>query len=254
MAQVKPSKGDIAFLKGRKEAYVKLTGSIEQVNGLGVVDTGKILELNYGQTVEIAGLQFLILRPSIVDNWENIQRKAQIILPKDAAVIGLYCNLRAGDVVVEGGAGSGALTMYLCHMVWPDGKVITYEAREDFAKISSKNLEKVGLGPCTEIKLGDVTKDVEEQGVQAFIVDIPNPWEAVPMAKQALEIGGAFASYVPNMNQVEEVHKKLVEQGFSEPHSMEVLVRNIVVHKGGVRPDFEMLGHTGYMTFSRRLE
>jgi len=33
---------------------------------------------------------------------------------------------------------------------------------------------------------------------------------------------------------------------------MEIMRRGMEVNPGGVRPSFEMLGHTGYLTFARK--
>jgi len=44
------------------------------------------------------------------------------------------------------------------------------------------------------------------------------------------------------------------ETGFSEVFSFETIQREMIVHDGGVRPSFDMLGHTGYLTFGRMME
>jgi tRNA (adenine57-N1/adenine58-N1)-methyltransferase len=38
-----------------------------------------------------------------------------------------------------------------------------------------------------------------------------------------------------------------------EVDALENIQRAIEVHPGGVRPSFEMLGHTGYMVFARKV-
>ena len=42
--------------------------------------------------------------------------------------------------------------------------------------------------------------------------------------------------------------------GFIDISTHESLNREIVVRKGAVRPDYSMLGHTGYLTFARRYQ
>jgi tRNA (adenine57-N1/adenine58-N1)-methyltransferase len=44
------------------------------------------------------------------------------------------------------------------------------------------------------------------------------------------------------------------ERRLSEVYSFETLQREIVVHEGGVRPCSEMIGHTGYLVFGRKIE
>jgi len=41
--------------------------------------------------------------------------------------------------------------------------------------------------------------------------------------------------------------------GFSDIRTVELLEREHAVREGASRPSFDMLGHTGYLTFARRL-
>ena len=41
--------------------------------------------------------------------------------------------------------------------------------------------------------------------------------------------------------------------GFTGIKTLETIQREIVVGKGGVRPSFDTLGHTGYVTFGRKI-
>ena len=63
---------------------------------------------------------------------------------------------------------------------------------------------------------------------------------------------GHFCSYSPTMNQVEKTVKTLRKHNFIEIKTFETLQREIVVGERGVRPSFDMLGHTGYLTFARK--
>jgi tRNA (adenine57-N1/adenine58-N1)-methyltransferase len=85
------------------------------------------------------------------------------------------------------------------------------------------------------------------------VLDIPNPWDAMENVSKSLRIGGYACCYVPNVNQLETAVKKMREVGLAEIVSLETLQREMVVHEGGVRPSFDMLGHTGYLSFGRRL-
>jgi tRNA (adenine57-N1/adenine58-N1)-methyltransferase len=248
------SSGETVTLVGpRGKFYVKVTGELQDIKGLGVVDTGRFIDVEFGKPVEFPDGEYLALKPSLYDKIDSIQRKAQIILPKDSLQLVGLCDIKSGSIVIEGGAGSGALTIVLSHIVAPGGKVITYESREDFAIIARKNLERVQADNTTEVKLGDATKGFEERDVDAVILDIPNPEEAVEAAWNALKAGGHFAAYVPTMNQVERVVAALRKQRFLESKTLETLQRELVVGKGGVRPSFDMLGHTGYITVARKI-
>jgi tRNA (adenine57-N1/adenine58-N1)-methyltransferase len=237
----------------RGKFIVKISGEMQNVKGLGVVDTSRFIDKQYGDEVEIADQIYMVLMPSLMDKIETLHRKAQIILPKDAFQLVGMCNVSSGSVVIEGGAGSGALTMVLAHFVAPSGKVITYDNREDFSRIARKNLEHAGLLQYVEFKIGDAADGFSEKSVDAVLMDIPEPWDAVEHAWNALKPGGYLAAYVPTTNQVERFVHCLKEHHFIEIRTVENLQRELVVSDGGVRPSFEMLGHTGYSTVARKI-
>ena len=245
---------DLVTLIGpRGKFIVKVTEEMQNVKGLGVVDTSKIIDRNYGDEVEIADQKYIVLTPSISDKIELLHRKAQIILPKDAFQLIGMCNISSGSIVIEGGAGSGALTMVLAHFVAPSGKVTTYDNREDFANIAKNNLRNAGLDKYVDIVIGDAADGFSEGNVDAVVLDIPQPWVAAEHAWNALKPGGYFAAYVPTTNQVERFVKTLKEHRFIEIRTIENLQREMVVGEGGVRPSFDMLGHTGYTTVARKI-
>ena len=61
-------------------------------------------------------------------------RGAQVLYPKDLSLIPMWADVYPGARVFEAGTGSGALTMALLRAVGPTGLVVTYEARDDFAR------------------------------------------------------------------------------------------------------------------------
>jgi len=148
-----------------------------------------------------------------------------------------------------------------CHTVGEAGKAcfaVTTELegnenRQDFADFARKNLERFGMEDLVEFRIRDMTEGMEEKEIDAVVVDIPNPHEVVAHAKGALRPGGYFAGYVPTMNQVERLVAELKEHDLAEIRTTETLLREIVAGKGAVRPSFEMLGHTGYITVARKL-
>jgi len=238
--------------KGKK-ILLRIEEGMKKIRRLGVFDPGKLKERKIGEKIRIGNREFTIMRPSIADKVETIERKAQIILPKDSSLIAFYCDVKNGDVIIEGGVGSGALTIALANCVRPDGKIISYELRKDFADFAKRNIENAELGKWVEIKIGDVTESIDEKNADAVILDIPNPWDAVKNAYNALKTGGDFCSYSPTMNQVEKTVKTLRKHDFIEIKTFETLQREIVVGERGVRPSFDMLGHTGYLTFARKI-
>lgn len=198
------------------------------------------------------GKKGFILDASFVDAFEKIRRGPQIITLKDAALIGAYTGLADGAVVVDAGAGSGALISYLAMLVKPSGHVYTYELNDDFFKLATENLSDFGLSQFVTIKKKNIYEGIDERGVNVLTLDLPEPWKVVVHANTALSVGGYFVTYLPTITQTASFVSQLgknyrVEQVF------ETLQRNWVVRGQVVRPETMMLGHTGFITIARRL-
>lgn len=248
------SEGDLVLLfNNKKKILLQIKDNAEKIKEIGVFNSSKLTGKNYGEKIKIANEEFFILSPTIIDKIETIERNAQIILPKDSALIIFYCDIKNGCKVVECGIGSGALTIALLNAVGKDGKVITYEIRRDFSEFALKNIRKLNLEKNLEIKIGDCTKEMKEKNTDAIVLDIPNPWEAIENCYNALKNSSCLCSYSPTINQVEKTVLKLREFPFIEIKTFETLQREIVVKENAVRPSFEMLGHTGYLTFARKM-
>lgn len=246
-------KGDIVTLWNKNEKHLcHADGETKRIPGIGVLNTEKIIGSEWGEELDLGKKKYYLLQPSMKDIPELIDRGTQIVLPRIGGLISTYCDLTSGKRVVEGGAGSGALTAVLCKMVYPDGEVITYEVKESSIKRAKKNLEKLGLDDVSTIKKGDVTKSVVEKDVDAFILDIPEPWKAVEIGEKILKNGAFFSSYVPTMNQLEKITKELKAQNYIDVKTFENLERDMIVKEGAVRPSYDMLGHTGYVVIARK--
>ncbi|MEM2900701.1 MAG: tRNA (adenine-N1)-methyltransferase [Thermoplasmata archaeon] len=221
--------------------------------GLGVLNLSNLIGKRYGSSIEMGRKKYYLMRPNIVDKIETIKRKAQIINPKDSAIITMYSGIGAGDTVIEAGIGSGALTIALCDRVRPDGKVISYEIKEEFVNLAKKNLEEVGLDHLHEVKLKDITKGIDEKDVDAIVLDLPEPWEAIPHAYHALIPGGSLAVYSPTVPQMELSVKKMWEAGFVEVKPFEILQRDWFIAEKSTRPSFDMQGHTAFIVVGRKI-
>jgi tRNA (adenine57-N1/adenine58-N1)-methyltransferase len=249
----KLSEGHLAFLldeKGRKH-WLRLETGMIKVPSLGVIDGNKLLEIGDGGTVQIAGLSFVLLSPGVIDLMENVERGAQVITPKDAATILLHLDLKDGDVVVEAGLGSGSLTTALLHSIMPSGKVISVEIRTDFSEKGRRNVSKTKGCSLWELRIGDVKNIKLDLKADAVVLDMADPWDALDNVKSFLRCGGRMCAYVPNANQLEQVVRRMRAVGFVEVKAMENIQRPMEVHENGVRPSYDMLGHTGYLAFGR---
>jgi tRNA (adenine57-N1/adenine58-N1)-methyltransferase len=248
-------KNDIIVLIDEKyqKIFVNTAGKTDRIKAVGVLDPSTLVGKQYGTRIAIGNKQFWIVRPSLIDNLQGLKRHAQIILPRDVGHILVNCSIETGMTILEAGIGSGSLTIALANAVAPNGKVISYDIREDFVKHAMKNLKKAKLVHLVEPKIKDVTKGIDETNISAVILDIPTPWEAVQFAWKALNVGGYFCSFSPLISQVEKTVKELEKIKFIEIKTIENIQRDFVVSKHGTRPSFHMLGHTGYLTFARKV-
>lgn len=232
---------------------VELRGRPQTLDREGVVDLSPLIGRPPGTPFRWAGTEYLALRPSLSDRLSQLQRKAQIVTAKDAMRLLYLANVVPGARVLEAGAGSGALTVVLAEYVGPTGRVVTYDRREDFLAIARGNVRRAGLSDRVEFRTGDVAGEgFGETDADCVVLDLPEPWAVLAHARAALARGGHVATYTPTYNQLERTVRELHSQGFEEVRSLEVLERALHVGEGGTRPDFEMLGHTGFLTGARR--
>jgi tRNA (adenine57-N1/adenine58-N1)-methyltransferase len=201
------------------------------------------------------GAPMIAFRPSYPEFVLKMPRGAQVIYPKDVGLILVEADVYPGATVLEAGTGSGALTIALTRAVGPTGRIITYEAREDFHVRARGNLEAfLGKVPDhVEMRLGDVTEGVPERDIDRVVLDLPEPWRVVPVAAEAMRPGAIWCSYVPTVGQVSETVEALRAAGFAEDATREVLVRTWHVEGRSVRPDHRMVAHTGFVTTARLL-
>jgi len=231
---------------------VELNADTLNIPSVGVV-RADVLRASIGRRWTVGDRTFLVLTPSIRDLVGAVHREAQIVGSKDAPTIVWNADLKAGDFVIEAGAGSGALTIALAQAIGPDGRVVTYDVRADFLAVARANVTAAGFEGRVELKVGDVRREIPERNADAFVLDIPDPWAAIETAARVLRPCGHFASYSPSAEQVNRTVAALREETFVDLRTVEIIEREIVAHEGGTHPSFAPLGHTGYLTFARHV-
>ena len=235
-----------------RKHWLKVAFTMLKISSLGTVDGNRFKDLDDGSELEIAGKKFTVFRPGTLELMGSLDRGAQIITPKDAASILFNCDVKSGDVVLEVGAGSGGLTTALTGTVAPTGKVHTVEFKEENALRAQKNLRRTGLDKFWSYQIGDAREVKVDITADALIMDMPDPENALDNLLPCLRPGGRICAYIPNTNQLELVVNALRERNFSDVFAIEIIQREMEVHRGGVRPSYEMLGHTGYLAFGRK--
>jgi tRNA (adenine57-N1/adenine58-N1)-methyltransferase catalytic subunit len=203
-----------------------------------------------------SGTGYLALRPLLADFVLSMPRGAAVVYPKDAAQIIMLADIYPGAVVVEGGAGSGALTCSLLRAVGAEGRVISYELRDDHAEVAVRNVETFfGGRPANwDLRAGDIADHPPAEVVDRFVLDLLAPWLVLPAAAAALRPGGVLTGYVATTTQLSRLVEGIRDLGgFTEPSSWESMVRNWHVVGLAVRPEHRMIGHTAFLVTARRL-
>lgn len=219
----------------------------------GFIKFDDLIGKEYGSRVlSSLGVEFIALEPLLRDYIFKSVRKTQITYPKDIALMVMFSGVGSGSRIVEAGTGTGALTTALANYVKPNGKVYSYEIREEFLKTAKKNLKRAGLINFAELKNKDITAGIDEIDVDAIILDLATPWHVVPHAYTALKSCGTLISFSPTIDQVVKTVEALKENSFVDIETVECLLRGMQITRGKTRPHTLMTGHTGYITFARK--
>ncbi|HUY67228.1 MAG TPA: tRNA (adenine-N1)-methyltransferase [Acidimicrobiales bacterium] len=197
------------------------------------------------------GRRFLVVRPTLADTVLKMPRGAQVIYPKDLGAILIEADIAPGVKVLEAGVGSGALSMALLRA---GAEVVGYELREDFADRAVGNVEALLGGDVPyRVELRDVYQGIEARGLDRVVLDLPEPWQVLPHAEEAMRPGGILCAYLPSINQTAQLRSAMERSRFGMASTLEVLHRTWHIEARSVRPDHRMVGHTGFLTTARLL-
>lgn len=220
----------------------------------GYVQLGVLIGKEFGCSIASnLGAPFYALKPLVRDQILKMKRRTQIMYPKDIGFIAMMSGLGPGSRVVEAGTGSGALTSVLANLVRPKGVVYTYEIRDEFRREAQESLHRAGLAEFVDFKLKDIVEGIDENEVDAVVLDMAVPWLVVANAYASLSGGGMFVSFSPTMEQVMKTVDALENHPFVEVETYELIMRRINVGNNRTRPETLMIGHTGYITCARKV-
>ena len=215
----------------------------------GAVDHDQLIGQPYGCQIRTgSGSLVLAMYPTWVDRMMKVERRTNIMYPKDVAYLLAHLGIGAGDRVVELGSGSGAMTIALANAVSPGGKVFSYDRREEFLEQAARNCARARIDEATVEFCKRETDAPLEAGVNAVICDIPEPWAEITAIRACLIGSGRFASATPTFNQAEKLAACLIGEGFAMVQTVEILVREILARPGRTRPAHRMIGHTQLLT------
>ena len=246
--------------KGRQYALTLKAGDVYQLSGHKIAHDELIGKADGSIVTLSGGKSMLAMRPSFGDYVLKMPRGAQVLYPKDLALIPMWADVYPGARVFEAGTGSGALTMALLRAVGPRGLVVTYEAREDFSRTARLNIERyMGAVPNLLAFRNNAYEGIQlledEVPFDRVVLDLPEPWQVIPHAARVLRSGGIYLSFVPTVPQVQQTVAAL--QGvavFAMVETFETLLRTWSIQGRSVRPDHRMVAHSGFITTARKVE
>ncbi|SMX65871.1 tRNA (adenine-N1)-methyltransferase [Brevibacterium antiquum] len=246
--------------KGRMHTIVLAPGELFHTHK-GLIEHDAIIGRTEGIIVSnTGGIDFQVFRPRYEDFVLSMPRGAAVVYPKDSGLIVTLGDIFPGATVVEAGVGSGALSMALLRAVGPTGTLHSFELREEFATIAAGNIADFfdGRPDNWSVTVGDLSDELprayEAGTVDRVVLDMLTPWNTLEAVSTALAPGGVVIAYVATVPQLSRFVEALrATESFSEPQSMEAMVRGWHVDGLAVRPDHRMIAHTGFLVIARRM-
>jgi len=215
---------------------------------LGIIDLKNLKE---GKKIKShLGKEFFVVKPNILDLIEKMKRGAQVILPKDIALIIAYTGLMPDWKVLDVGTGSAFSSIFLANYL-SKGKVITYEKDERFYKIAKENIELSGLKNINIVKK-DFLKGIKEKDFDLILLDLEEANKAIKTAYKSLKVGGHLVVYSPTVDHLMKVCKEMKKFDFTEMKIVENIVREWQFEKT-LRPKTKGIMHTGFITIARKI-
>ncbi len=249
--------GDRALLRSEdgREYLVEISDKRFSTQN-GFVELKELIGKPYGIEVRShLGKRFHLFRPTIEEIVRHTKRQTQIIFPKEVGYLVTKLGIGPGLTVVECGTGSGGLSTALSWFLGPTGRLITYEARQEFADLARKNLERAGLSERVTIRVRDVAERGfdEQEEAHALVLDLRSPWELLHHAWKALRGGAPLGVLVPTTNQVSDTLTAMEKLPFSSVEVCEIMLRKWKPVPQRLRPEDRMVAHTGFLVFARKV-
>ncbi|MDP6856806.1 MAG: hypothetical protein QGH13_04680 [Candidatus Thalassarchaeaceae archaeon] len=254
------SDGELIVLRetgGRVYAFSR-SGGERRIRGVGRIDPDIVIgDLQIGDSISIGTKKFVRMSPGLPELRTAMVRRAQVITPKDAGFMISWMGIGQNDRVLEAGFGSGGLAMHIARSLGPGGTLISVERREEHASVGTENMLRCadafpGMPTWTLLErdvIGcsdEVTSLIGE--LDAIILDMPEPWTAIPEMAGILRLGGRIACYCPSPEQLAKSWASVEESGLTVEWAGELMERRWTLTKrGGARPGNTPIGHTALL-------
>jgi len=208
----------------------------------------KETEIKESEPKSHTGKSFMSLEASFTDLLRYIQRGPATLTPKDAAYVAYFTSIDKESKVVDAGAGCGILAASLGRAA---KEVISYEINPEFMKIAKKNLEFLNV-KNVELKNKDIYEGIDETDLDLITLDLPEPWRVFKFLK-SLKHSGWLVTYLPTITQVMNTVEEAGKNGLIHFKTIELLEREWHIEGKKVRPKSEMIAHTAFLSFFRKL-
>ena len=228
---------------------VNLDSEVIEIKDFGRFPTKLLHDHELNVEFELFEKKSKLVSPVQSDLQSNLKRGPQIISPKDAAWIIYKSGISTGDTVIEAGSGSGALTLGLAQSIAPKGKVITFENHSRHFKIAKRNINMSPWNDLVDIRNEELNNDTEIISASSIILDLPNPWDIISWAQKSIRVGGFLICYVPTVNQVQKLIDSM--ENWKEIETVETIQRTWQSKSKALRPQSNMIGHTGFIISAR---
>ncbi|AKH97219.1 methyltransferase domain-containing protein [Halanaeroarchaeum sulfurireducens] len=217
---------------------------------LGVVDVptdvspGDVVESHLGESFAVRALRG-------PDLFQHLERTGAPMMPKDVGLVIGHTGAAAGDQVLDAGTGTGVLAAYLARV---GAEVRTFEEDPEFAAVARENMDLAEVADRVTVQVGDVTDHLDDaSGFDLVTLDTADAVPVVERAQDLLVSGGFVAVYSPFVESAREVELAAREAGLESIETVETIQREMDFDDRGSRPATRGVGHTGYLTFGRKL-
>ncbi|MFC7139499.1 methyltransferase domain-containing protein [Halosimplex aquaticum] len=210
----------------------------------GDVEPGEIVETHIGEPFKVRKLR----GPDLFNHFE---RTGAPMMPRDIGLIVGHTGVSSADRVLDAGTGTGVLAAYLGRC---GATVTTYERDPEFAEVARENMELAGVADRVDVRTGDVTAQLGDlDRYDVVTLDTEDAATMVERTPNLLRDGGYVAVYSPFVEQTREAVSAAHDVGLSEVETLETIQREMDFDDRGSRPSTAGVGHTGYLTFARRV-
>lgn len=246
----------VLFVGKDRRTYLRKVQAGEHLQThYGMISFDGIFGVPYGTQIRThLGHGVYVLPPNIDDIVKHLHRETQIIFPKDLGYIVMKMSIMPGVKVIEAGSGSGALTMLLAMLVGEDGHVFSYERKAKMQALAQRNIRRIGMEHRVSFIERDISEGFDQRDVHAVFLDVPTPWDYLEQARAALRGGGFFGSIVPTTNQMVTLLEGLYRGQWYLMQAEELILRPYKTIPARVRPDDQVIGHTGFLVFARAVD